>query len=66
VVAFYSGRNQIREILTDPAVIDEGARTNRELEYMAGGDLQKLVADLMQAAGPRLPEFKKIVPESYF
>jgi tripartite-type tricarboxylate transporter receptor subunit TctC len=53
-------------VLTDPAVIEEGARTNREIEYMAGGDLQKLVADLMQAAGPRLPEFKKVVLKSYF
>jgi tripartite-type tricarboxylate transporter receptor subunit TctC len=53
-------------VLTDPAIIEEGARTNREIEYMSGADLQKLVADLMQAAGPRLPEFKKIVLESYF
>jgi hypothetical protein len=60
------GRNQIREILTDPAVIDEGARINCEVEYMAGGDLQKFVADLMQAAGSRLPEFKNVVLESYF
>jgi len=31
-----------------------------------GGDLQRLVVDLMIAAGPRLPEFKKIVPDMYF
>jgi hypothetical protein len=48
------------------AARQEGACTNREIEYLAGGDLQKLVADLMQAAGPRLPEVKKIVLESYF
>jgi putative tricarboxylic transport membrane protein len=54
------------EILTDPAVLADGARTNRELDYMAGAELQKLVAELMQAAGPRLPEFKKVVLESYF
>jgi hypothetical protein len=54
------------EVLTDPAVIEEDAGTNRELEYMAGGDLEKLVADLMQAADHRLPEFKKVVLESYF
>jgi len=59
-------RAAFAEILTDPAVVEDGARTNREIEYMAGADLQKLVADLMQAAGPRLPEFKKIVLESYF
>jgi tripartite-type tricarboxylate transporter receptor subunit TctC len=54
------------EILTDPAVLADGARTNREVEYMAGAALQKLVADLMQAAGPRLAEFKKVVLDSYF
>jgi tripartite-type tricarboxylate transporter receptor subunit TctC len=54
------------EILTDPAVLAEGARTNREIEYASGAELQKLVGDLMQAAGPRLPEFKKVVLESYF
>jgi tripartite-type tricarboxylate transporter receptor subunit TctC len=59
-------RAMFGEILSDPAVLAEGARTNRELEYMAGAELQKLVADLMQAAGPRLPEFKKVVLESYF
>jgi len=54
------------EILTDPAVLAEGARTNREIEYASGAELQKLVGDLMQAAGPRLPEFKKVVLDSYF
>jgi tripartite-type tricarboxylate transporter receptor subunit TctC len=63
-VAFLRGA--FAEILTDPRVIEEGARTNREIEYMSGGDLQRLVADLMKAAGPRLPEFKKIVLDTYF
>lgn len=59
-------RAMFGEILTDPAVLADGARTNREVEYMSGAELQKLVGDLMQAAGPRLPEFKKVVLESYF
>jgi tripartite-type tricarboxylate transporter receptor subunit TctC len=59
-------RSVFAEVLTDPAVLDEGAKTNREIEYMSGADLQKLVGDLMQAAGPRLPEFKKIVLDTYF
>ena len=54
------------EVLTDPAVLAEGARTNREIEYASGAALQKLVGDLMRAVGPRLPEFKKVVLESYF
>jgi tripartite-type tricarboxylate transporter receptor subunit TctC len=59
-------RGAFAEVLTDPKMIEEGARTNREIEYMSGGDLQRLVADLMKAAGPRLPEFKKIVLDTYF
>ena len=59
-------RAAFAEILTDPGLIAEGARTNREIEYMSGGDLQRLVAELMKAAGPRLPEFEKIVLDSYF
>ena len=59
-------RSAFAKILTDPAVIAEGARTNRELEYMSGTDLQAVVAELMKAAGPRLPEFKKIVLDTYF
>ena len=54
------------EVLADPASIAEGAKTSREIEYMGGWELQQLVGQLMTAAGPRLPEFRKIVLESYF
>jgi tripartite-type tricarboxylate transporter receptor subunit TctC len=59
-------RDVLAEVLADPAVIEEGAKTNREIEFMSGADLQKLVGDLMEAAGPHLPEFHKIVLDSYF
>jgi tripartite-type tricarboxylate transporter receptor subunit TctC len=59
-------RSVLNEVLTDPAVIEDGARTNREIEYMPGSALQKLVGALMQAVGPRLPEFHRIVLETYF
>jgi tripartite-type tricarboxylate transporter receptor subunit TctC len=59
-------RSVFAEVLTDPAVLDEGAKTNREIEYMSGADLQKLVSELMRAAGPRLPEFHRIVLDTYF
>ena len=59
-------RNVLAEVLTDPAVIEDGARTNREIEYMSGSDLQRLVGELMAAAGPRRAEFHKIVLDSYF
>ena len=59
-------RNAFAEVLADPALITEGVKTNREIEYMGGRELQQLVGQLMTAAGPRLPEFRKIVLESYF
>ena len=59
-------RNAFAEVLADPALKAEGAKTNREIEYMEGRELQRLVGQLMTAAGPRLPEFRKIVLESYF
>jgi tripartite-type tricarboxylate transporter receptor subunit TctC len=59
-------RSVFAEVLNDPAVIEEGARTNREIEFMPGADLQRLIGELMQAAGPRLPEFRRIALESYF
>jgi tripartite-type tricarboxylate transporter receptor subunit TctC len=59
-------RGAFAEVLSDPALIEEGGRTKREIEYMSGRDLQKRVGELMVAAGPRLAEFRKIVLESYF
>jgi putative tricarboxylic transport membrane protein len=59
-------RGAFAEVLTDPAVLEEGLKTNREIEYMSGRDLQRLVGELMAAAGPRLPEFHKIVLDTYF
>jgi tripartite-type tricarboxylate transporter receptor subunit TctC len=59
-------RSVLGEVLTDPAVIEDGARTNREIEYLPGSELQRLVGDLMKAVGPRLPEFHRIVLDTYF
>ena len=59
-------RSVFAEVLNDPAVIQEGARTNREIEFMPGADLQRLIGELMRAAGPRLPEFRRIALASYF
>jgi putative tricarboxylic transport membrane protein len=59
-------RSALSEVLTDPAVIEQGAKTNREIEYMSGSDLQRVVGELIKAAGPRLPEFRKIVLDTYF
>jgi len=59
-------RTALEGVLTDPAVIAEGERTTREIEYLSGAELQKLVVQLMQAAGPRLAEFRKVVLDDYF
>ena len=59
-------RSVFTDVLTDPVVVEEGAKTNREIEYMSGADLQQLVRELMASAGPRLPEFHKIVLDTYF
>jgi tripartite-type tricarboxylate transporter receptor subunit TctC len=59
-------RDAFADVLADPALVEEGAKTKREIEYMGGRDLQQLVRKLMAAAAPRLPEFRKIVLESYF
>ena len=34
-------RGVFAEVLTDPAVLEEGAKTNREIDYMSGADLQR-------------------------
>jgi len=36
-------RMAFAEILTNPAVIEEGAKTSRDIDFMAGDELQKLV-----------------------
>jgi tripartite-type tricarboxylate transporter receptor subunit TctC len=59
-------RAAFADVLTDRAVIEEGEKTGREIEYLPGVELQKLVGELMQAAGPHLAEFRKVVLEDYF
>ena len=59
-------RAVLADILTDPAVIEEGMKTNREIDFMPGAELQKLIANLLGAARPRLPEFRRIVLDTYF
>jgi tripartite-type tricarboxylate transporter receptor subunit TctC len=59
-------RSVFTEVLTDPILIDEGAKSNREIEFLSGADLQRLVSDLMASVGPRLAEFHKIVLDTYF
>jgi len=59
-------RDAFSSILTDPALVAEGTKSKRDIEYLSGGELQRLINSLMVGAGARLPEFRKIVLESYF
>jgi tripartite-type tricarboxylate transporter receptor subunit TctC len=59
-------RDAFANILTDPALVAEGAKSKRDIEYLSGSELQRLINSLMAVAGARLPEFRKIVLESYF
>ena len=59
-------RDAFASILTDPALVAEGTKSKRDIEYLSGSELQRLINSLMVGAGARLPEFRKIVLESYF
>ena len=54
------------QILTDPTVIEEGAKTKREISYQSGAELQALIGELMKAAATRVPEIKRVFLNSYF
>jgi len=59
-------RAALAEALTDPALLAEGVRSKREIDYLSGGELQRLIDGLMTEAQGRLPEFRKVLLESYF
>lgn len=60
-------RTRIGEVLTDPVVVDEGNRTKREIAYVPGADLQRLVGEtLASVSGPRLDELQKLLLKTYF
>ena len=60
-------RDKLRDVLTDPAVVEEGNKTAREIDFMAGDDLQRLVGESMGAvSGARLDELQKILLKTYF
>lgn len=59
-------RGAFSDVLANPALVAEGAKSKREIEYLSGSEMQRLVNNLMTEAGARLPEFRKIVLESYF
>lgn len=54
------------QILTDPDVIAEGKRTGRDIDFMAGAELQKHISELMGRAAPRIPQMRTVMLETYF
>ena len=47
-------------------VIDEGAKSRRDINYMPGADLQELIGSLMRAAEPRVADIKRVMLNTYF
>ena len=52
--------------VVEEEVVEEGARSNREINYMSGAELQSVIGSLMKEAGPRVPELKQVLLNSYF
>jgi len=60
-------REKMQETLTDTALVEEGKKTNREISFVPGEELQSTVSDLMTSIeGDRLAEFRKVLLETYF
>lgn len=59
-------RAAMADVLADPALIEEGVKTNLPVTYMPGADLQALIAKLMGSVqGDRLEELRKVVLDDY-
>lgn len=54
------------DVLADAALIEEGSRTNREINFMPGADMQALLGKLMRTAQPNLTAIRKVMLDSYF
>ncbi|MBX9759633.1 MAG: hypothetical protein K2Y29_12740, partial [Beijerinckiaceae bacterium] len=59
-------RQVSQDVLTDPALLDEGRRTNREVDFLNGAQLQKQLLEDMQITAAQREEMKKIMLEMYF
>ena len=54
------------EILSGPAILEEGAKSRREITFMPGAELQELIGSLMKAAEPRVADIKRVMLNTYF
>jgi tripartite-type tricarboxylate transporter receptor subunit TctC len=54
------------QVLKDPAVTAEGAKSDRDIAYMEGAELQKLLGDLVASvSGERLEEVRHVILKKY-
>lgn len=59
-------RDILEKVLTDPVVIEEGAKSEREIAYMSGSSLQTLIGDLIASvAGERLMDVQHVLLKKY-
>jgi hypothetical protein len=55
-----------KDILTDPALIEEGKKTQRELDYEAPEKLEVTVRDLLQSLPPdKLEQVNEVLFKKY-
>lgn len=59
-------RRVAADMLSDPAVLTEGHRTGRDIDFTGGEELQKHITALMSRAAPRVGEMRRVMLETYF
>jgi tripartite-type tricarboxylate transporter receptor subunit TctC len=59
-------RQVSQDVLTDPALLEEGRKTNRELDFQSGVELQRQLVGALKISPAQREEMKKIMLEMYF
>ena len=59
-------RQASKDVLTNPVLLEEGRKTNRELDFQSGTDLQKQLVEAMKITPSQREDMKKIMLEMYF
>ena len=60
-------REAFKQVLTDPAVIEEGAAIRRHISYADAEATRQLVVDILdEVSGDRLADFKTVFVDSYY
>lgn len=59
-------RQVSQDVLTDPVLIEEGRKTNRELDFLNGAELQKQLLEAMKITPSQREDMKRIMLDMYF